>query len=569
MSNDHDGSARKRPRENSSGLPPLLSAWECDPDYGIVHLSGCPICHKYMHHLSEASHSENQPSFQMALRDRDNKRDVYYFDGVREGRIRQRKDDEPLFDDLENLRAERKEAIETLGRYRIQCNDAREELGLVKERLRASQAECERLRQRVEVMSREKLDLTNRAINQEVQEVERMLLDSEGSPHSTDVQTTKTKQVSNPISISSSPGQSQSRSPKSESKSPKLPTSVGSPSSLAAEYPSSNASSSQTTYAAAASSQLPAPSKSNTTIMHASSISAAALRSVANLPARPGQFPSISANVDLRATTAHTSSQPTMPGRAGNPKNLRQLQALMSAAHQPGNERALAKVKALCAEAHQTPREQKTEMQRFLLANWRNPSAAGEGLTHPLPPPPSVVKTNPRMDDPVQVWYEYLCAHQGSWPRGVRRDSRGRPNLSDLKASRTVARLRPEVEPNGNTSFRSDFMLQVTRLFATPGAYEGNLERNGLRVSPMVTYQSYEGPFNVTLEDIARHFADCGITSTVAAQELEPWAREYQASVVATDQMGASSADYRRVTPGQGTSGYPSAFGGYPSDRLA
>jgi len=53
--------------------------------------------------------------------------------------------------------------------------------------------------------------------------------------------------------------------------------------------------------------------------------------------------------------------------------NLQQLQSLMAAAHKLGNEQAFARIKAFCAEAHATPRDQKTDLQRYLLTNWRNP----------------------------------------------------------------------------------------------------------------------------------------------------------------------------------------------------
>jgi len=47
------------------------------------------------------------------------------------------------------------------------------------------------------------------------------------------------------------------------------------------------------------------------------------------------------------------------------------LQALMKAAHS-GDESALTRVRAFCAAAHQTARDQRTELQRFALINWRN-----------------------------------------------------------------------------------------------------------------------------------------------------------------------------------------------------
>jgi len=562
----HDHLARKRPRQdsgNSLGVPSLLSPWGWDPNYGIVHLSGCSICRSYMTHMAEASYSPNQPSFQLALKDRDNKHDAYFFDGVREGRRRQRLDDERLLDDLERYRAERNEALDTVGRYRIECKDAHDELSSVKDRFRASQTECERLRQRVEVFSGEKLDQANQAMKLEALEVERVLLNSETSPKDIALESASTLQ--GPASANT-PVQS--------------PGAVGVPSVEPLTAPVTNVPSSEdlqrsasatsllpNTYAAAASSQL-VVARQKATSAHSNNIQSSVPPTLSiagyptsNLSARPAAPTPGSATADLRTTSAQANIPSTL-GR--NPKNIRQLQSLMNAAHKPGNDGALAKVKALCAEAHQTPRDQKTDLQRFLLSNWRNPGPAGEHYSHPLVTPPLPNQqppiTNPRMEDPVDVWYAYLSTHPGSWPRGVRRDSRGRPNLPDLKASRTVARLRPEVDVTGNMASRSEFMSYVARLFAEPGMYEQQLERNMFRVAPIISYKSYHGPPTITLEEVIRHFADCGITVAEATQELEPWAREYQATAASMPTQATSSGVQQRHGGVGRFTGHPIVF---------
>ncbi|KAI6107920.1 hypothetical protein F5141DRAFT_1215676 [Pisolithus sp. B1] len=135
------------------------------------------------------------------------------------------------------------------------------------------------------------------------------------------------------------------------------------------------------------------------------------------------------------AATSHRSTKP--------PKSIKQIQSLIRAAHQPGNHQALTKVKALCSEAHRTPREQKTEVQRFLLSTWRTPDWEHPTSVPKVPAP----MNNPRLEDPVEVWVAYYTANPSSCPKGVRRDAEGRPNIQDMKASRRVARLRPQVHP--------------------------------------------------------------------------------------------------------------------------
>jgi len=122
-----------------------------------------------------------------------------------------------------------------------------------------------------------------------------------------------------------------------------------------------------------------------------------------------------------------------------SPRTISQLLLLMAVAHKPGNTRAPLKIKALCAEAHAMPHKHKTTtLRQHLLIHWQTPESLNElgGSCQPR------TKTNPRRDDPIKVWYDYLCIHQSSWPCGVRRDADNRPFLPDLKASRVVAQLR-------------------------------------------------------------------------------------------------------------------------------
>lgn len=472
------GSVRKRARQASdspSNNPQVRVDWGCHPMHDtMLHFSGCGVCHAYLNHLVEA---EYEPSFQDAVKVRERLRDAYFHDGVSEGRRRQRDDDDYVYQDRERYRAERNEASESISRYRIESHDSREELRMVMEHLHLSQADCDRLRQRVEILNRENSDLTN--------------------------QLQENHSISHDL-VASIPQPGISRIP--------------SPVPLREELPTTPEPLRPISYAAVASSASPI----------AFTTSASGQR-VVQIPPRP------SGSV-LPPGATSTSAPPIQSSFPHHPKTVRQLQALIAAAHEPGNEAALNRVKALCSEAHATPREQKTELQKILLSSWRNPTSVS---THPAPlrtpvrsgsrwSPP--IKMNPRADDPVEVWYEYLCTHQASWPRGVRRDARNRPVLADLKASRTVARLRPDTDPSGNTAPRAEFMACVTELFSTPGAYREQIKVNNFRIAPTVSLRPYRSPTTIAAEDAVRHFADCGVTVDAATQELEPWAQNYQAS---------------------------------------
>ncbi|KAI6120435.1 hypothetical protein EDD16DRAFT_1575248, partial [Pisolithus croceorrhizus] len=142
---------------------------------------------------------------------------------------------------------------------------------------------------------------------------------------------------------------------------------------------------------------------------------------------------------------------------------------------------------------------------------------------------------NPRLEDPVEVWVAYYTANPSSCPTGVRRDAEGRPNIQDMKASRRVARLRPQVHPNDPESreARQKFMAVVTELFCEPGAYENILRRAAFSVSPHVEFAPYVGiAEGITRESVARHFTACGVTITAADNELGPWAQTRRALLI-------------------------------------
>ena len=232
---------------------------------------------------------------------------------------------------------------------------------------------------------------------------------------------------------------------------------------------------------------------------------------------------------DIPADNRSASPSGTSRRVQRGPRTISQLQSLMAAAHEPGNTRALLKIKALCAEAHATPREHKTPLQQHLLIHWRNPESPNEfgGSSQPR------TKTNPRRDDPIEVWYDYLCTHQSSWPRGVRRDADNRPFLPDLKASRIVAQLRPpDVSPitagSGPATVRFEFLTMLTDLLDQRGMYRTILDNYRIHVSHVRNLRPYTAPFPISTESVARHLADCGVTVQSVQDELEPWAHNYK-----------------------------------------
>ncbi|KAL4075037.1 hypothetical protein V8B97DRAFT_1868164 [Scleroderma yunnanense] len=447
---------------DNRGIPTLLSPWEYLEDYGIVHPSGCDTCTCYMKHVADASYSSHQPAFQIAFQDRKRAREEVYNKGISEGVRRQKEEERELVDEIE--------------RYRVERNQAREELFSLRAQLESTRAECDRLQ--------DKLKQSHCAPIPDASPVD-------ASPSSV-VIPVKPSPPAETISSILVPPEPPRPADQQLIDTPHIAPSMATPASPQAQLPDCVAARS-----------------------FAAVLSAGQSSTDDDSPFSDEQ--NVTQNWQFISATSRAPKAP---------KSIKQIQSLIRAAHQPGNYQALTKVKALCSEAHRTPREQKTEVQRYLLSTWRTPDWEHPTSMPKLPAP----MNNPRLEDPVEVWVAYYTANPSSCPKGVRRDVDGRPNINDMRASRRVARLRPQVHPNDPDSreARQKFMAVVTELFSDLGGYENILRRGAFSVSPHVDFAPYVGAAEgISKESVARHFAACGVTIPVADNELGPWAQQY------------------------------------------
>ncbi|KAJ3795708.1 hypothetical protein GGU11DRAFT_791141 [Lentinula aff. detonsa] len=223
------------------------------------------------------------------------------------------------------------------------------------------------------------------------------------------------------------------------------------------------------------------------------------------------------------------------------------LRSLFETAH-AGDADALVKCKALCREAHLLNTQARTYGMRFVLIHWKKPSAnivssRGEQSCHrnrrqsnaPAATDSSgtsdaiVALSNPKMTDPPEMWYEYLKTHSRSWPNGVRRQDNGNPWMPDLRASRIFAQLRPNIDTSQH-QVRNQFTIAVLSLFTHRGRYKTLVRQLGLRVSSLPNYVPFTFNRSETCseEDVARHYASCGVTVKEVENEIEGWAVQHK-----------------------------------------
>lgn len=174
-----------------------------------------------------------------------------------------------------------------------------------------------------------------------------------------------------------------------------------------------------------------------------------------------------------------------------------------------------ALVKALCREAHSIARERRTFGQRFVLSKWTESADA---------------TPNPVLTDPPEVWVAYLKKHPHTRPRGVRRLSGGKLCFNDVVASRIYAQLRPR--SNGK-ELASQFLHCTLAVFTNVGRYERRVEEQQLLIAAHKDYCSFDvesrvGDALLTVEEVAEHYAKCGVTFDDARFCLQPWAAQHE-----------------------------------------
>jgi hypothetical protein len=464
-------------------LPLLLSPWEDHPDFGLVHSSGCGVCRPYMDHVAEASYSTTQPSFQVALEARNHRRDDDYYDGIAEGRRRQKHDDGEKWEDLERYRRERDAARDELEAVKV-------ELAVARSAASQWEAECERLASRSADGSQPRSTLDH---DPETSFASNVAHQSRPTKPTSEIAPSLT--LAKPIASYASVASSQLPSPPNTAQSSRQgPGSPGSPADVPFASTSTSEATNQTHVSAQTSLSVPKH------IRH--------LQSLCTAAHQPGNHAAL-ARVKALCTAAHATPKE---------RKTDAQRWLLSNWRSPGWERAASANGTTTASTIAAPAV-----------------AATSGVGTPMHPP--------RLDSPIDAWVAYLKIHPTSWPRGVRKDAYGHPVHSDVKASRIAARLRPSVSggsangpghsspTNGVTyppNARNTFTTLAVTLFASPTLYSTLLTRHNINIAPEVQYLRYEpdGEREMKLIDVARHFAACGISEEVG-REMGGWAMEY------------------------------------------
>ncbi len=296
----------------------------------------------------------NDQSFKDALSEREVRLSSTFLDGVREGRQLQEEHDMSL---LTSWREERDQAVQNLERHKQMLDVAKGELDLLRDQVLALQIAFDEVSQEKNIGSPAK-SLRNCSDGSDSSTLERLLLGS--SVFSDDLDRCSTSEVMDDDAVLDD--------------------------SSAGNRLTNRVTNHKTTELGRASqdnpSIIPIPFEFQEPKTPPTVVASPPSQKAKVFPAVPKHTPTLPKPLPVQ----HSTSVPThLPPSPKPLTTFRHLQALMKAAHS-GDESALTRVRAFCATAHQTPRDQRTELQRFALINWRN---RPRSLSDASQPPPS------------------------------------------------------------------------------------------------------------------------------------------------------------------------------------
>jgi len=200
------------------------------------------------------------------------------------------------------------------------------------------------------------------------------------------------------------------------------------------------------------------------------------------------------------------------------------MQKLIRKANEPGNYDHVAFIKALVTEAQRAT--EKSQLQLYLVRNWKKPFWQGGSLNTE----PNTRVVQPGQDDSPEAWLAWYVARPlQALPLGVRRDEEGKPRLSDIVATRIMARLRPITVQGDQASIaaRNRFYELVAELITIPHRYEQLLALQNVTIATSAAYAPFHAPAeDMTLDSVACHFATCGISVKTVDEHFGPCMQE-------------------------------------------
>lgn len=349
--------------------PNTTLTWDFRPNFGIVHPMNCAICRSYVAHQVVANQS-NDGSFKEALSKREVRLSSAFLDGVREGRQLQEEHDLTL---LARFKEERDQAVQNLDRHKQLLDVAKGELDLLRDQvlaLRVALHDVDHISQRKNNGS-PAISMTSCSDVSDTT-LDRLLLGSSVYSDDLDRYSTPPSRVADDDAVLTIPDDS--------STGYHISNQIANTKALEAGTTSQDDAAISISISPVSQTELKTPTMVTPTPLPQKATTPPPA------PNPPTPKPPTPKPTTLRPfSVQHSTSVPIRLPTSPKPlTTLAHLGALMKAAHS-GDESALARVRALCASAHQTPRDQRTELQRYALINWRNrPRSASDPPQPPL-----------------------------------------------------------------------------------------------------------------------------------------------------------------------------------------
>ncbi|KAI0039520.1 hypothetical protein FA95DRAFT_1577551 [Auriscalpium vulgare] len=228
-----------------------------------------------------------------------------------------------------------------------------------------------------------------------------------------------------------------------------------------------------------------------------------------------------------------------------DPTTIEKVEELFAAAATHSNHGAFARARGFIERIMESDASQRTIAHNRALELWaQNRAKRPSAHTRSTTTGPSdgniggagMQRRQPQLEEPIADWMEWLAEHaaDGQNPmRGVSRGENGFYEERDVRGFIASAQLGPaKTDPTAERS-RTKYKHLSVQLLAVQGRYEQHLIDAGVVIAPTRSYVRYtKGVDNLTMRDVAIHFAENGVT-IAEADDCGQWARKFIASWVA------------------------------------
>ncbi|KAI9059529.1 hypothetical protein FKP32DRAFT_1679613 [Trametes sanguinea] len=220
------------------------------------------------------------------------------------------------------------------------------------------------------------------------------------------------------------------------------------------------------------------------------------------------------------------------------PSTVNDLRAVIEAAQIPGpiGLNAVAKLRhwsRLTKDRGYQQNAVSRELNAYRVPQWFKEEYEPERLDRERHRPSGSTQPEPKPEDGVDAWMQYLATHTALFPRHVRRAPNGAPDPVTTQGYvwvNQIATMPLSFEADSRKKTRNHLFRVLAQLFQSSEHFAAELARVSVTPAPTFRVTAYDGPIPPTVDSVLQHVALCGFTPARVEPSLAAWADLYQSS---------------------------------------